>query len=253
MPAQTLTYDLVCSLGANCSTAHNLRYRGMRHFSLPFDWCYVEDNTPFLYLSKGFKNGFSDFFLKENLVKTPSSKEHAVIYKDKVSNYLFPNHFPDYFENNDELYETVAKKMRRRIDRLFTLIARSETILFVIAGDKAFDINCIRDLSSVLSSMYPSKKLDFRVMQFGAEQNEEIKYDNIHIFYYTRPHNTYDFSHTNFEWAFLDGIKLGKVSISPEFSSGSPLIDTNRKWRLLSFKIFKKRFKLELFMSSSKR
>ncbi len=36
-------YDLVCSLGGNCSVAHNLIFRGLRKFALPFEWAFLDD------------------------------------------------------------------------------------------------------------------------------------------------------------------------------------------------------------------
>ena len=57
------TYDLVCSLGGNCTVAHNLFYRNKRYFSLPFDWLYMENETPVFKLAECFKNDFKDFCL----------------------------------------------------------------------------------------------------------------------------------------------------------------------------------------------
>ena len=55
-------YDLIVSLGANCSAAHNLRYRNMRPFSLPLDWVYIENDKPIKWLINAFAPYKSMFF-----------------------------------------------------------------------------------------------------------------------------------------------------------------------------------------------
>lgn len=53
-------YDLICSLGGNCSVAHNLLYRGLRKFALPFDWTYFEDISAIYKLAESFEVKFAD-------------------------------------------------------------------------------------------------------------------------------------------------------------------------------------------------
>ena len=43
MTTDKVSYDLVCSLGGNCAAAFQLGFRGLRVFSLPFDWGYIEN------------------------------------------------------------------------------------------------------------------------------------------------------------------------------------------------------------------
>ena len=62
-------YDLIASLGANCSVAYELKRRFMRAFSLPFDWLCIDNSRTFAYLAHAFRHRFDDFMLKENLVE----------------------------------------------------------------------------------------------------------------------------------------------------------------------------------------
>lgn len=64
-------YDLICSLGGNCSVAHNLLYRRLRKFALPFDWTYFEDISAIYKLAESFEVKFADQLKKENLVELP--------------------------------------------------------------------------------------------------------------------------------------------------------------------------------------
>ena len=91
-------YDLICSLGGNCSAAHNLKIRGLRNFSLPFDWCYIKNEKPIEYLTEGFENGFKNFLLKKNLEELKGNEYNeahisCAQYKDSYTGYYFVNHF----------------------------------------------------------------------------------------------------------------------------------------------------------------
>ncbi len=202
-----LKYDLIVSLGGNCMVAHNLRYRNMRPFSLPFDWIYMQNEKPLKYLTKGFKDRFEKLCLFDNLEKVPGNNSHKIIYRDNYSGFLFPNHFERDILDTKE-YKKVYKKLRRRVDRLFDVIERNKSILFILASEISFSEKDILDLKTTLSQLYPQKILHFRIMCFNSNNNEEkILEDNIHIHKYTRPQNEYDFTKTNYEWAFLDSIK----------------------------------------------
>ncbi len=200
-------YDLIVSLGGNCMVANNLRYRGMRAFSLPFDWVYMQDTKPLKYLIEGFKDGFKNLCLFENLEKVQGNTVHKIIYKDIYSGYCFPNHFEGEVLTNDE-YDRFYCKLRKRIDRLFEKIKESNAILFVLASELSFNETDILNLRRLLLSLYLEKKINFRIMIFNADnENEIILNDNIYIYKYTRKQNLYDFSKTNFEWSWLDDIK----------------------------------------------
>lgn len=58
-------YDLIVSLGANCSVAHNLRFRGLRPVSLPFDWCYFVDDVSIHFWIDEVGHGFPGLLKRE--------------------------------------------------------------------------------------------------------------------------------------------------------------------------------------------
>ena len=228
-------YDLVCSLGGNCSAAHNLLYRNMRHFSLPFDWLYIKNETPIYKLSECFKNDFKDFCLKENLQHTGrDNKEHQnkFEYFDNSSNYYFANHFEKKIEDGG--YEIVKDKLDRRIKRLYEYIEKSNNILFILSIDfELNDLNCIINLKNTLNEKWKNKNFYFYLIMFNCKENINIEENNIFINKYTRDINLYDFNYTNFEWSFLDDIKIN--------------IKTRKKERkLFSISFLKYRLKLIL-------
>jgi hypothetical protein len=75
-----------------------------------------------------------------------------------------------------------------------------------------FDIVVLEKLQQTLKEIYPEKYFDFVLMQFSALENNEccINPDFL-VKKYERGFNLYDFTKTNFEWAFLDNIALKKL------------------------------------------
>jgi hypothetical protein len=206
-------YDLIISLGGNCAAAHNLHFRNMRPFSLPFDWLYIDDDKPLKYLAEGFKNNFKDFCLKENLVhfdKISGNPEHSgkMKYKDVFTGYNFVNHFEKPIENKEE-YNKVYDKLRKRIRRLFTVIDKSKKILIIVSSGKMeIDEKTIMPICKTLTEIYPLKHFDFELISFAASKDSYKQLPNCNIRTFVRKENLYDYTNTNFEWSFLDNIRL---------------------------------------------
>ena len=229
MPTGKRQYDLVCSLGGNCAAAFQLKYRDMRCFSLPFDWVYIENEKPLEYLCEGFADGFKNLALKENLKRVEGNEAHSVIYRDTYSGYFFPNHFK---EDAEKEYDAFDKKLRRRTKRLIDKIKTAHKVLFILSAAFPLEISCLEKLNKCLSELYPDVSFDFEVVSFACPQEGEETLGNIHLKRCSRKQNSYDFYKTNFEWAFLDQIVLFKKH--------------HGKIRLLSFKAFGRRFRLNL-------
>ena len=109
-------------------------------------------------------------------------------------------------------YFSVYNKLHRRINRLLEYIEKSNSILFILANKIAYKEEDILALYKTLVDIYPNKNIYFRIIQFSAEKNEEILLNNnILICKYSREQNLYDFTKTNYEWAFLDEIKISNL------------------------------------------
>ena len=222
-------YDLVCSLGGNCAAAFQLKYRDMRAFSLPFDWCYIENEKPVEYLCEGFADGFKNLALKENMKRLPGTANHAVIYQDTYSGYVFPNHFKT---DEEKEYDLFYKKLCRRTERLINKIKNARKVLFILSTTFGADITCLEKLNECLTKLYPNVHFDFEAVSFACPRDEEQTIGNIHFRRCFRQQNLYDFHRTNYEWAFLDQILLSEKS--------------HNKIPLLSIKAFGKKFRLNL-------
>lgn len=220
-------YDLICSLGGNCSAAFQLQYRNMRCFSLPFDWVYIENDKPIAYLCEGFADGFKNLALKENLIRAEGNEAHPVIYRDTYSGYFFPNHFK---EDAAKEYDAFYKKLRRRVDRLIAKIKSARKVLFILSAAFPMDAACLEKLNERLAELFPDVRFDFETVIFGCPAEEKKTIGNIHLKRCVRQQNLYDFYKTNFEWRFLDQIVLPNKS--------------RDNIRLPSFKAFGRRFRL---------
>ena len=211
-------YDLVCSLGGNCSAANALKYRNLRNFSLPFDWCYIINEKPIWMLAKCFDNDtLFEIAKKENLLSLSEKEElnvhlHAntIHYKDAFSGYYFVNHFYKSIENGG--YEDFNAKFKKRLRRLIDYIKMSDKILFLLSVSFEFDKDALLELQKVLKNKYPNKKIVFNVIEFNCNNNDIIdENENLCIRKYKRDLNLYDFTSTNYEWAFLDDVKISNL------------------------------------------
>lgn len=206
-------YDLICSLGGNCAAAHNLRIRNLRTVAYPFDWTYFKSDRAIYKLADNFVDGFKNFLKKENLELLPVNEAHSdkFQYLDKYSDIIWANHFCSSIEN-EHTYLAVKTKIDRRFKRLIDNIAKSSSILFVISVYYETQLDAFKYLHNILKTLYPNKKFDIKVISFNCLNDELLTENNIELYKYKRATNNYDFTKTNYEWAFLDKVEMAKTS-----------------------------------------
>ena len=210
------SYDAIISLGGNCGAASQLRMRGLRPCSLPFDWTYMTGPETIEWLCRGFENGFADFCLRENL--EPLAKDASGLapykYHDRASGYNFIHHFwtpADTDANHRVTYDI----MRRRISRLGKIMKAGSSFLFILATNFEYDPALAVRLLETIRKLHPGKTIDMRVMQHCATfENplvmserwpEGLPFEGGR---YARRIFNYDYNHTDSEWDFLDGLSL---------------------------------------------
>jgi len=228
-------FDVIVSLGGNCSVAHNLRVRNLRPFSLPFDWLLMDDARPIEYLPTGFTDGFKDFCLQEILVELKGAErgeEHPgrLQYLDAVSGWKFIHHFNESDDFNRE-YKRVYDVLSRRIRRLDALFLEGGRYLLILAPTFKVSKTCLDRLMGVLRDKYGNTSFYYIIMSFD-EMSADVEVDrNLIYAKVKRPQNVYDFSKTNVEWSFLDRIKLSGKTDRPGPSK--------HKLQLFNYKGFK--------------
>lgn len=209
-------YDLIVSLGGNCSAAHNLRFRGLRPVSLPFDWVYLVDEQPIRFWIKEAGDGFPNLLKRENLVEVrPGERGYAAThadrrqYVDSASGYRFVNHFHQAIEVPGE-YEAVFAAIRRRADRLVSAFAQGGRFLLVLATPVSVPIDALQTLLKVLSESYGKSRFALRYLHFEQTCDQVLDLGaGLVVQNIQRKPNDYDFFQTNWEWSWLDGLDVG--------------------------------------------
>lgn len=213
-------YDSIISLGGFCGAAVQLRARGLRKFSLPLDWLFMDDPKTIDYLIKAFSSDFSDFMLKENLVPIvygPQAKA-AFQYKDTLSGYNFVHHF--HKDIKDGGYEEVKAIMDRRFKRFFSLFAPNKKVLLLLSLQIHVEAKALEKLLNTIRAAYPQTKIDLYVIELNAAfEKDTIVAENFpkDLSFtgtrYKRGISEYDNSITSYEWSFLDFIHLTKGEV----------------------------------------
>ncbi len=211
-------FDAIISLGGFCGAAAQLRARGLRPFSLPFDWLVMDSPQTIVYLTKAFERGFDDFCLKENLTVLPWQGGGTTQYKyrDQVSGYGFIHHFHHSLEAGgwEETYPVLMKRIRR----LFSLFQPNKRILLILATPFEFDFQLAADLLEVVRRRYPQTEFQMSILQFSASLpkgvlGQEISDARFHgVARYARLTGAYDFNRPSSEWSFLDRVQLTESS-----------------------------------------
>ena len=207
-------YNLVVSLGGNCAVASQMKYRGLRRYSLPLDYVYMNDERPLKYLNEAFENNFKNFCLKENLKELQGNERggdcHGCVpYEDEYSGYRLIHQFHRSVAE-DGGYEETREVLDRRFHRLFEKINQSKKILFILTTFFPFDVGYATDLKKTLSRKYKSKKIDLLVVQFGCKEDKKTTVEKgVELVQYARAISSADFNDKSVkEWEFFDHLKI---------------------------------------------
>jgi hypothetical protein len=212
---ERLKYDAIISLGGNCAAASQLQIRGLRNYSLPFDWLYMMDPKAISFLATEFPSGLPNFFKRENLCRFECLQRNGTApfhYKDDISRFCFIHHFSESLEEGG--YEDVEVKIKRRIKRMFDLIENAECVLFILATAFPFESFLSDKLVNSFRNRWPRKRIDFHIMQFGVNElkggvlSDILTINGYDIYRYKRQMDSYDISFTSSEWSFLDNLVL---------------------------------------------
>lgn len=144
------SYDIIYSLGCNCSAAGFLNKHNLRVTSGPFDWWVLKTPSKenFAYRTQLICNHFANFLRKEDLEYAQLTEEeprdpyfHPYILRNSPGCYM-PHEFP-VNEPMEKTYDMVKAKYDRRIARFYEKIqAASRALLVWICID---EIGCDPD------------------------------------------------------------------------------------------------------------
>lgn len=167
-------FDLVFSVGEDCSAAMHLRQAGLRDCSSPFDWiCHASFLTPFDLLATGLRG----FLEKENLrwfPKPASGMRDAKTenYEDRRTGYYFYHDFP-VGQSLDESYPQVKEKYDRRIRRLDGRLRQGGNVLLVWwSRDKKIQDDEARAALEKVQAAYPASR--FHLLMFENDLTVKV-------------------------------------------------------------------------------
>ena len=213
------SYDMIASLGGNCSAAMQLKNRGLRREAYPLDWVYMESEASIRYLCEAFKNRFADFALQKNLKlmecdANPGFAKYS--YRDIHTGFGFKHHFNERVDLDEAVYNRCIATMRRRIARFLDRLDKAQDVLFILTVRFDADPNLVVKLKETLAGLYPGKTIDIHFKmsnaklsnpltlaeawppEYGFAGGERCSYDSY----------PYSFEYAGGEWAFLDCVEL---------------------------------------------
>jgi len=167
-------YDLFISLGPDCLTAMTLDFLGVRHASFPFDWLYRgEAGNYFLEeVISLLQSGFSNFFEKELLELQGDVQGHDTIKifntKTKFA-FIHDLHKEESFEKQ---YPHIREKYRRRIERLYNSVRKSQRVLFVYMDVQKTPDDIFSAFIESSVQIFPETNVELLVLQHDEDMGE---------------------------------------------------------------------------------
>ena len=223
-------YDLIVSLGGNCSVAQQARHRGLRNCSLPLDWAFMPDEKPLRILPDLLATRFEQFCRYENMeeiASPPEERGHIKCkLKDRYSGYHLIYNFTAPFSDRT-IYERDLAVLRRRVDRMYDLAGNAKKVLFAITTVFEFDTALLEPIYTALLKTFPGVSIKLVVMQFSSGTCEEFDLmdGKIHVTKLERAWNhVYDTQLTAPDWSWLDCLSISGTQ--------DPIAKRKRDWKI---------------------
>ena len=175
-------YDLVISLGERCATAMALKSSGITTKTYPFDWSagILWDkcgNCGLLGKVNLICNNFKDAFCLEDFEEAYYEEPANRYVRNRRTGLQYAHDFPWEKTIKDYFPEFLAK-YKRRVNRLYEDINKSNNILFVFITRENHNLP-VEDIKlgyEKLSNKFPDKNIHFFIMQSTDDCNaEEVK------------------------------------------------------------------------------
>ena len=177
----------------------------------------MDNEKPLTMLPELFATGFANFCQYENMYEYRAvAKEHGVEMcqlEDKYSGYRMIHSFPAPFADREKYGKNLAV-LKRRIKRMYALVSKAKTVLFVLSTGFEFNDMLLEKIYSALVETFPGVEVELINMQFSARQCEEfdILGGHGHVMRVERAfHTIYDVQLTAPEWGWLDGVGITGV------------------------------------------
>ena len=172
-------FDLVISLGEDCACSSYLRRFNLQEYSYPFDWL---TRAKLMTRVDLLANDFEGFLEKENVhpIEKPAGNvdENADYYEDRKTDFYFYHDFPAGMPF-EESYAKVKAKYDRRIKRMYDLIFKSKSVLFVWwSRDKHTSSDEAATCFKKLKNKFKGKDVYMLVVEYEKTPTEQYLENN---------------------------------------------------------------------------
>lgn len=98
--------------------------------------------------------------------------------------------------------------LRRRVERLVSILQGGRRVLFLVATGVPISEETLVRVVEAFGGEFPGTEFTLRYLHFGAEASSELDIGPVRRTDIVRRQNRYDFVKTNYEWAFLDEVRV---------------------------------------------
>ncbi|MBE7704855.1 MAG: hypothetical protein E7Z90_03460 [Cyanobacteria bacterium SIG29] len=170
-------YDFIFSIGEACSCTQLLRENDLQFASYPLDWVAGSNFEERINL---FLNQFKNYINKDDLEYAfYNGINDCNAYYNKQNDFTFNHDFSAKLDFNVS-YDEVKSKYNRRIERLYSDINKSNSILMVwvelpLTDSKKADKSSIVEIFNKVLLKYPNKKFDLLYIVNNEKQTNNIE------------------------------------------------------------------------------
>lgn len=232
MSGRGKVFDFCMSFGGSCAGTMQLTQRNLRMASLPFDWVGGRTSEKFSHvIEKMLASRFEGWMQYGGFVPMPAEFDdppatdpmEVRVWDNNLDMGFWHDFRYNIFASDGKAYfDGVVEKYRRRIDRLYDFLSRSENVLAVSVAQDPCSRGRMLELKQRLDAVSPKAKFTLFVVQYGADEDSPAIDDGSGVFVRStrRKVHPYDYYRTAPEWDFLDDVKLtGAVAFSGEGKS----------------------------------
>lgn len=175
MSGDAKKYDLIISLGEDCAATSSLRRNKLQLASFPFDWL---TKASFSQRVDLLVSEFQNFLNIEDLKLLPKPEnvrsDTKCDYYENVKTGFY--HYHDFPTGVDiqKSFPVVKEKYERRIQRLYSNIAKSNKILFIwLSRDKVLSDDLIIGYSSKLKQKFADRNVEVLILENNPRKTRE--------------------------------------------------------------------------------
>lgn len=211
-----MNVDFCMSLGGSCSSAIQLRRRGLRIAALPFDWLIHQEPTTLdrqLELVRDGGKGWLDcpaLLSEEQLYHGRNLGRWQ--YRDTATGFDLLHDFHCDIAEQPRFLADVKGVYARRYARLMKWMDQAREVLLVLDVGYALDNKRLMQLLNDWGQLFPRVRFTLFAVLWSQAEDDRFEAPGLFVRRLRRPKHLYDNEATTPVWDFLDDVQLsGKI------------------------------------------